>query len=181
MNARRATTTRRGINLAADPLDEETAPAVEPTPAPAKAAGRSTTARATSTRTRAATKTAKAAPAAVDDAPAEPKKAGTRKARTEAPPMIDPDLGEGEESWDESSVKLTVMIPESLYRRAQGIIGASQYLGDPPGYDSMVALVRKAMSRLITEVEEEFHDGQPYKAPQSLRRGRPVGSGRRRP
>jgi len=95
------------------------------------------------------------------------------KAAAAEPPMIDPDLREGEESWNEGYFKLTVNIPISLHRRASGVVLHHSLTGEPFNISSLTDLVRIGVSKEIRLQEEALNGGGEFPAPKAgLRRGR---------
>lgn len=73
----------------------------------------------------------------------------------------------------EEIFKMTVNIPLALHLRAAGITFHSQYAGEPAGYSSLTDLVRIGLDDLVTKIEHEHNNGNPYPAPRGgLRRGR---------
>ena len=146
--SRRTAAPRRSISIASDPLDTAAAPAVPP-----------------------------------QDAAAEPttssRRGGSRRTKSSAPadpPMIDPGLRAGEESWDEETFKLTANIPKSLQRRINGLVIHSQMHGldgtAPEEINSLTDFVRIAAHEKLRYFEEQLNGGKPFPAPRSLPRGR---------
>ena len=190
--ARRATP-RRSINLAPDLLAEqpvaapvadeasEPAPArkprarkpaaaQEPTPpaAKAKTAAKTPAAKPDAVKSPPKAKPAAKAKAAVPEPVAEPAPA----ARSAAPEPLNPDAKPGEQYPGEPTMKLTTNVPESLHRRASGIVAHAQFTGYPENIRSLTDLIRDAVADYVDKIEQQHNDGNPFKAPAALRRGR---------
>lgn len=192
--ARRATP-RRSISLAPDLLAEQPADAPvadeAPEPAPArKPRIRKPAAAPEPTPPAAKTKTAAKSPAvkpAATKAPPKAKPAAKAKptapesaaepapapaARSAAPEPLNPDAKPGEQYPGEPTMKLTTNVPESLHRRASGIVAHAQFTGYPENIRSLTDLIRDAVADYVDKIEQQHNDGHPFKAPAALRRGR---------
>lgn len=192
--ARRATP-RRSISLAPDLLAGQpvAAPAVdgaaEPTSARKPRARKPTAAsepippatkaktapKAPAAKPEAVKSTPKAKPATKADAAVpEPvaKPAPAAAARSAAPEPLNPDAKPGEQYPGEPTMKLTTNVPESLHRRASGIVAHAQFTGYPENIRSLTDLIRDAVADYVDKIEQQHNDGDPFKAPAALRRGR---------
>lgn len=149
--SRRTAAPRRSISIAADPLD--TAPATAAVPEP---------------------------PQEIEVEPTtKSRRAGSGRSKSSTPadpPMIDPGLRAGEESWDEETFKLTANIPKSLQRRINGLVIHSQMYGldgtAPEEINSLTDFVRISAHEKLQYFEERLNGGKPFPAPRSLPRGR---------
>lgn len=156
---------RRSISLAPSLIEQSPTPPTpdQPTTEPVAAKPKAGTRRKTAAGT-----------AAGSDAP---KAARTRPARKATEPlpepaMVTPTLRQGEETFAEPAFKLTAQIPESLHKRASGVVMHARMTGEPEGIASLTDLVISAMDIAVTQYEQELNDGQPWPAPLSLPRGR---------
>lgn len=157
---------RRSISLAPSLIEQSpTPPAQEQAlaePAPSK------------TKAGTPRKTAAGATAGLD-APAKPARTRAARKATEPlpePAMVTPTLRQGEETFAEAAFKLTAQIPESLHKRASGVVMHARMTGEPEGIASLTDLVISAMDIAVTQYEQELNNGQPWPAPLSLPRGR---------
>lgn len=72
----------------------------------------------------------------------------------------------------EETFKLTVNVPLSLHQRASGVVRHAEDYGEPEGIESLTDLVRNSLANAVSEAEKAFNNGEPFRAPKRLRRGR---------
>lgn len=108
--------------------------------------------------------------------PAAPAKPSTssRRSRTKDAEVDLTELAAkpGEMMPGEETFKLTVNIPVSLHQRASGVVRHAEDYDEPEGIESLTDLVRNSLANAVSEAEKSFNNGEPFRAPKRLRRGR---------
>lgn len=115
-----------------------------------------TTAAATNTKARRTTRSSKEpapAPAEVNEA--------------------NPDAKEGEAYPGEPTIKVGTAIPETLKHQMDGLVRYAQDTGEIPGVVSLVDVFRIALHRYVRQAQLDYNDGEEFKVPRFIRRGRP--------